>query len=147
MNIIEHYKTGSTDRELAMDTLNMLSEQGCRAYTAEIEGRAGQCVYFDPCTGNKCAVGVLLPDAKVATGIFSNVTNLVSELRCRVVVDGEEIANLDDLIEALDYYEETLIGLQQFHDSSERRGRVYGLLPEEFVEQVRYTLFKDVGEY
>jgi hypothetical protein len=138
MNILEHYKAGSSERELAWDVLRMLQKQGSRAFNE----REDACMYFDPSSGNKCAVGMLLPDAKVAFDVKGTVGTLYFDLSIRKE-QGREVGDLDELAIALGHYDEVLVKLQQFHDNRASKWRLDGLLPKELIAEVWQTLWSD----
>jgi hypothetical protein len=140
MNIVEHYHMSSTPETAAMDCLSMLKEQGARAYDKD----ADQCVYYDPKTGNMCAVGVLLPDAKLARNIYSSVGMLAEDLAAEHG-DSDELL---DLIKAIEQYRRTLGALQSFHDTRRNVGYacLKDMVPEDFLTEVKIILFGEDGE-
>ena len=136
MNIVEHYKAGSTPTEVAMDALGMLKKQGSRGYDHDKD----ECVYYEPSTGCMCVVGLLLPDAKLALGLDTPVGRLASTIKRKY----GGLSDLDELEEAIDHYIEILNPLQEFHDhtfeDSYTHDHLTHMIPRGLLREVEYSI-------
>jgi hypothetical protein len=117
MNIIEHYKAGSTDAQVVEDAIAMLEKQGCRGHDGT------SCRYFVPDSGAMCAAGLMLPDAEKYKSVGGGINMLIE--RAKQLSDSE-------LVAAITLYGAALAHAQNFHDGGsylniDRLSRIYSL--------------------
>lgn len=88
-------------QEILNKVASHLIKQGAPAYADDV----GECLYLDRNTGNRCAIGCLIPDGHPALDYVGGVGSLLTKFRDLVPIFGDE------------QYYPMLEELQQVHDT------------------------------